>query len=113
VLEKLKINRDQVRKNLGLLHGVNLAEAVMIELVTRGMDRQVAHAFVRDASMEALSGKKSLEKVLGKKKEVAALIGEEEIARLLDPDRYIGTAVEQVERVIALLTPVARGTFPE
>ncbi len=113
VLEKLKINRDRVRKNLGLLHGVNLAEAVMIELVTRGMDRQVAHAFVRDASMEALSGKKSLEKVLGKKKEVAALIGEEEIARLLDPDRYIGTAVEQVERVIALLTPVARGTFPE
>ena len=63
--------------------------------------------------MEALSSKKSLEKILGKKKEVAALIGEEEIARLLDPDRYIGTAVEQVERVCALLMPVARGTFRE
>lgn len=113
VLEKLKINRDQIRKNLNLLHGVNLAEAVMIELVTRGMNRQVAHAFVRDASMEALSSKKSLEKVLMKKKGVAALIGEEGIARLLDPDHYIGTAVEQVERVIALLAPVARGTVRE
>ncbi len=113
VIEKLTINRDRIRKNLGLLHGVNLAEAVMIELVTRGMDRQIAHAYVRDASMEALAEGKSLTKILGKKKEVAALLGEEEIAHLLDPDHYIGTAVEQVERVIALLIPVAHGTFQE
>ncbi|HQC13284.1 MAG TPA: adenylosuccinate lyase, partial [Methanoregulaceae archaeon] len=54
VLENLYLNREQIRRNLDLLHGINMAESVMIELTKRGMGRQSAHELIRTSSMEAL-----------------------------------------------------------
>ncbi|HDS63173.1 MAG TPA: adenylosuccinate lyase [Methanofollis liminatans] len=107
VLEGLTIREENVRKNLDLLHGVNLAESVMIELTKRGMGRQEAHEAVRVASMTALAEKRPIAGVLGEDPAVAAVIDGAEIASLLDPENYIGTAVEQVERVIAKLAPLS------
>jgi len=107
VLEGLTIREENVRKNLDLLHGVNLAESVMIELTKRGMGRQEAHEAVRVASMTALAGRRPIAGVLGEDPAVAAVLNGSEIAGLLDPENYIGTAVEQVERVIAKLAPLA------
>jgi len=107
VLEGLTIREENVRKNLDLLHGVNLAESVMIELTKRGMGRQEAHEAVRVASMTALAGRRPIAGVLGEDPAVAAVLNGSEISGLLDPENYIGTAVEQVERVIAKLAPLA------
>ncbi|NVO66295.1 adenylosuccinate lyase [Methanofollis tationis] len=107
VLEGLTIREENVRKNLDLLHGVNLAESVMIELTKRGMGRQEAHEAVRVASMTALAEKRPIAGVLGEDLTVAAVLDGAEIAALLDPENYIGTAVEQVERVITKLAPLA------
>jgi adenylosuccinate lyase len=107
VLEGLTIREENVRKNLDLLHGVNLAESVMIELTKRGMGRQEAHEAVRVASMTALAERRPIAGVLGEDPAVAAVLTGVEIAGLLDPVNYIGTAVEQVERVIAKLAPIA------
>jgi adenylosuccinate lyase len=107
VLEGLTIREENVRKNLDLLHGVNLAESVMIELTKRGMGRQEAHEAVRVASMTALAERRPIAGVLGEDPAVAAVLTGAEIAGLLDPVNYIGTAVEQVERVIAKLAPLA------
>jgi adenylosuccinate lyase len=107
VLEGLTIREENVRKNLDLLHGVNLAESVMIELTKRGMGRQEAHEAVRVASMTALAERRPIAGVLGEDPAVAAVLDGAEIAALLDPENYIGTAVEQVERVIAKLAPLA------
>jgi adenylosuccinate lyase len=97
IIEGLTLREENIRKNLFLLHGVTMAESVMIELTRRGMDRQRAHELIREASMEALAKKESLENVLARSREVAACLTGEEIRNLLDPDRYIGTAIEQVE----------------
>jgi adenylosuccinate lyase len=99
VIEGLTLREENIRKNLFLLHGVTMAESVMIELTRRGMDRQKAHEYVREASMEALTRKEPLEDVLARNQEVATCLSKGEIRNLLDPDRYIGTAVEQVERL--------------
>jgi adenylosuccinate lyase len=99
VLEGLSLREENIRKNLHLLHGINMAESVMIRLAEKGMDRQQAHEFVRVASMEALAEGKPLEEVLAENRDVAACLSQKEIRELLDPDRYIGTAVEQVERL--------------
>ncbi|MDD3622030.1 MAG: adenylosuccinate lyase [Methanofollis sp.] len=107
VLDRLNIREENIRKNLDLLHGVNLAESVMIELTKRGMGRQDAHEAVRVASMTALAEKRNIAGVLEENPKVAAVLSAEEIARLLNPDNYIGTAVEQVERVVAKLRPLA------
>jgi adenylosuccinate lyase len=110
VLEGLTIKKERIRENLDLLHGINMAESVMIELTRKGMDRQDAHEHVRVASMKALETKKPLSEVLSHDPAVMALLQPREIADLLDPDRYIGTAVRQVELVIGKLGKVLEDT---
>jgi adenylosuccinate lyase len=106
ILEGLCIREDRIRENLNFLHGINMAESVMIELTKRGMDRQDAHEIVRITSMEALEGKRPLSEVLGNRQEVLKLLSHREIEDLLNPDNYIGTAVMQVENVIKKLRPM-------
>lgn len=103
VLEGLKINERNIRKNLMLLQGVNMAESVMIELTKGGMERQQAHEIVRVASMAALEEQRPLAVVLSEHPDVAGLLTLEQITVLLDPDNYLGTAVSQVERITAKL----------
>jgi adenylosuccinate lyase len=103
VLEGLQIRHERIRQNLNFLHGINMAESVMIELTKKGMDRQEAHEIVRVASMDALARKCALSKVLGNNSKVLELLCPDEIEGLLNPDNYIGTSVIQVERVIKKL----------
>jgi adenylosuccinate lyase len=106
VLKGLVINRNAIRRNLAFLHGINMAESVMIELTKRGMNRQDAHERIRSASMQALAEGNALADVLGKDTEILRYCPKADIAALLNPDSYIGTAVNQVERVIEKLSPL-------
>ena len=110
VLEGLVINRAAVRRNLAFLHGINMAESVMIELTKRGMNRQDAHERVRIASMQALVEERPLSDVLAKDPEVLRYCSSTDITALLNPDSYIGTSVSQVDRVIAKLSPLCFGS---
>ena len=105
VMDGLEFNKKNIRKNLMMLRGVNLAESVMIELTKRGMSRQDAHEAMRTASMQALAEDRDLARVLGERPEVTAFVSRAELNALLDPDAYIGTAVLQVERLIEKLRP--------
>jgi len=106
VLEGLVINRAAIRKNLALLQGINMAESVMIELTKKGMSRQDAHERVRLASMLALAENRPLAMVLAADSAVMRYCSKQDLEQLLSPDSYIGTAVEQVERVIRKLSPL-------
>jgi adenylosuccinate lyase len=104
VLDGLVINRAGIRRNLAFLHGINMAESVMIELTKKGMNRQDSHERVRMASMQALAENRSLADVLGADPEIVRYCSKSDIEALLNPDAYIGTAVQQVERVIDKLS---------
>jgi adenylosuccinate lyase len=106
VLDNLVINRAGIRRNLGFLHGINMAESVMIELTKKGMNRQDSHERVRMASMQALAENRPLADLLGADPEIVRYCSKSDIAALLNPDTYIGTSVRQVERVIEKLSPL-------
>ena len=106
VLDGLTINKENVRKNLTILDGIPMAESVMVELTKRGMKRQDAHETVRVASMEALRKKEDLAVILAEEPEVKKFLTRRELKSLLDPSKYIGTAPEQVDRVILRLSPL-------
>ena len=106
VIDGLVINRAAIRRNLAFLNGINMAEPVMIELTKKGMNRQDAHERVRMASMQALAEGKPLADVLATDPEVVRCCSKTDIAALLNPDAYTGTAVQQVERVIEKLSPL-------
>ena len=107
ILSGLVLNRAAIRRNLAFLHGINMAESVMIELTKRGMNRQDAHERVRLASMQALAEERPLADLLGMDNEVVRYCSKSDIKSLLSPDTYIGTSVAQVERVIGKLAPLA------
>ena len=103
VIENMRFYPENIRRNLDLLRGLNMGEAVMMELAMRGVGRQEAHEIVRSSAMIAHEGGKHFKDVLLANKEVAEYLSEDDIVNLVDPDKYIGTAVEQVEAVVAKL----------
>jgi adenylosuccinate lyase len=100
VVAGLTFYPENIRRNLGLLRGVQMSEAVMIELARRGFGRQAAHEIVREASMKAFEEKASLKEALLANPGIAARLTPADVDRITDPESYIGTAVEQVEEVL-------------
>ncbi len=98
-LRGLQLRPDNIERNLTMLHGLNMAENVMVELAKKGAGRQQAHEIMRQASMKAFEEKRELIDVLLENPAVTSHLKPQEIRDLLDPHLYIGTAVQQVERL--------------
>jgi len=98
-LANLRLRPDNIEKNLTLLQGLNMAENVMVELAKKGVGRQQAHEIMRQSAMLAFEEKRELADVLLENEVVTGKLSEAEIRALLDPHQYIGTAVQQVERL--------------
>jgi adenylosuccinate lyase len=103
VIENLRFYPENIRRNLELLRGLNMGEAVMIELAKRGVGRQEAHELVRTAAMKAHDTGQHFKNVLLETPDVARYLTAVDIENLVNPDKYIGTAVEQVEVLVAKL----------
>jgi adenylosuccinate lyase len=100
VLGGLIIRPERMRQNLKLTRGLNMAEAVMIELARRGMDRQKAHKVLRECSSRAIREHISLASAMRKDARIKKHLKDEEITRLLDPQRYLGSASRIVRQVV-------------
>jgi adenylosuccinate lyase len=108
VLDNILVFPKQMKRNLELTHGLNMAEAVMIELTRRGMNRQEAHALLRKCSSTSVRNNIPLTVVLRREGRVTQYIPEREIEKLIDPRKYLGSAAATVERVVKELGPLAR-----
>lgn len=104
VVEDLGFHEEEIRENLEMLDGVNMAEAVMMELARRGYGRQKGHEAVRRAAMRAHEEGTSMKESLLQDDEIGEWLEEDEIDALLNPDEYIGTSVERVEEVVERLS---------
>ncbi len=88
---------DNIKKNLYLSKGKNLAEAIMIALTKKGASRQDAHEILRTISM---AGDDFIDAVKANK-DVKAYLSNEELDCLLVPEAYIGEAKRLVEDVLS------------
>ncbi|MGQ9788340.1 MAG: adenylosuccinate lyase [Candidatus Hadarchaeaceae archaeon] len=100
VLSKLNVFPEQMKKNLEMTKGLNMAEAVMIELTKRGMNRQEAHSMLRRCSALAITNDQPLIEILAREPAIAKFISKEELGDLLDYRRYLGRAKEIVDKVV-------------
>lgn len=96
ILKNLRFYPKNIRKNLDLLQGINMSEAIMIELSKKGLGRQEAHEIIRQCAMQAKETTMHMRHVLINNPIVSRYLSEEEILRIMNPYKYIGTAVEQV-----------------
>ena len=97
IIQNLRFYPENIRKNLELLNGLNMGEAVMMELGRKGVGRQEAHEIVRQCAMSARENMTHMKDALLGNKTVSDYLTENEITQIMDPEKYIGTAVEQVE----------------
>ncbi|MFX1507299.1 MAG: adenylosuccinate lyase [Promethearchaeota archaeon] len=94
ILDGVKINKDNVSKNLFLLNGRQCSENLLIKLTT-SIGRQEAHKLLRD-----LTRKDDFTKAIKSHPQIKTLFNEKEIDEILDPLSYIGLAPELVDLVV-------------
>ncbi|MDH5199836.1 MAG: adenylosuccinate lyase [Candidatus Bathyarchaeota archaeon] len=108
ILEGLVFDYENIRRNLDFTLGLCLTERVMLELVKKGIGRQRAHEMLRRLAMECWDERRSLREVMLEDDEVGKMVTKADLDDWLKPENYIGTAVEQVDRVVETL----RARFP-
>ncbi len=100
LMKNLVLHPENIAKNLEMTGGMELAEAVMMDLTEKGMARQKAHELLRKLSIKAIREKKPLKDVLLSSSDIKKHLTKSEVDSLMDPANYIGTAVEQVKNVL-------------
>jgi 3-carboxy-cis,cis-muconate cycloisomerase len=96
----LTIDAQRMQDNLALTGGLISAEAVMMGLAPV-LGRHHAHEVVYAACREVAAGKGSLLDVLCANAMVKERLSREQIAALLEPRNYLGSAAAMVDRAIA------------
>jgi adenylosuccinate lyase len=103
ILEGLVFDHENIRRNLDMSLGLCLTERVMIELVGKGVGRQRAHEMMRRLAMRCWDEKRGLREVMLEDEEASGIVTEADLDDWLRPENYVGTAVEQVDRVVRKL----------
>ncbi len=103
IITNLRFYPEKIKQNLNLMYGLNMGEAVMIELAKKNVGRQQAHEIVRTSAMEARETGRHMKDVLISRPEVTRYLDQEDIEHIMDPGQYIGTAVTQVEMLVEQL----------
>ncbi len=99
MLGGLIVDPARMAKNLGMTHGLIVAEAVMMGLAPH-TGRNEAHDLVYDACRLAIESERPLLDVLLDIPAVAGPLGAERLRALTDPANYLGAAQAMVDRVL-------------
>jgi len=102
VLKNLVFHKENIKRNLYATKGLNLAEAVMIELTKKGVPRQSAHELLRKITLKAEKENTGLKELLLENKEVLKYLTKKEIEEVLKPEKYIGLAREKVDYIVRI-----------
>jgi len=99
LMSGLEVHPGRMRANLDLTHGLIVAEAVMMGLAPY-LGRERAHDLVYDLCRKAGERAVPLLDLLVADPEIRRHLDETALARLTDPQNYLGLAGEMVDRVL-------------
>jgi 3-carboxy-cis,cis-muconate cycloisomerase len=104
LLGGLIVDPARMAKNLGMTHGLIVAEAVMMGLAPH-TGRNEAHDLVYDACRLAIETDRPLLDVLLETPAVASPLGPEKLRALTDPANYLGAAPAMTDNLLARRRP--------
>lgn len=99
VLSDLKVNKENMYRNVLITDGLIASETVMLALGEK-IGRQKSHDLIYKIAMESQQQNKEFASMLIENEEVRSYFNKEEIKRLLDPKASIGLSENMTERVI-------------
>ena len=100
IVASLRVDEERMLKNMRLTQGRAMSEAVMIALAKKGVSRQEAHELLRKLAIKSEVERREFKRILLKDKLVHRKLSEKEIDEALKPRNYLGTAKEQVTRMV-------------
>jgi 3-carboxy-cis,cis-muconate cycloisomerase len=100
MLSGLEVDPARMRANLDLTRGMIVSEAVMMGLGPH-LGRQRAHDLVYDICRKVATSGELLLDLLAQDAEISRHLSRAELAKLCDPQNYLGLAGEMVDRVLA------------
>ena len=99
-LRGLKVDEEKMRENLELTAGAIMSEAVMLKLVEKGVPRNEAYMLLRSLVIKSMEEGRPLREILQEDEKISSLMSYEEIEETLKPENYLGTAREQVDKIV-------------
>ena len=99
IIDGLEVHAESMSRNLALTHGLIMAEAVSFALA-KHVGKQKAHQIVERACLRAVHDNMHLGDVLNANPDVTAYLSSHEIAGLLDPLNYLGSAQQMIKAVV-------------
>jgi adenylosuccinate lyase len=100
--ENIKVNPDNMRRNLGRTNGLIMAEHAMF-LLGEKIGKHSAHEEVGAAAKAAWNNGTTLEAELAARPSVARHVAALDLQTQLDPATYLGLAPESVDRTVAAI----------
>ncbi len=99
LLKNLKINRENMEKNLYLSHGLFFSQRVLLALIDKGLPRQRAYEMVQAQAMRSWKEKVPLYEKVIEDKEITSYLSPEELKGLFDVSYYLRYEDEIYNRV--------------
>ncbi len=89
VLENLKVNTNNMKRNLDLTKGLVFSQRVMLELTQKGLAREKAYQLVQDAAMDSWKNNTSFKDLILGQQEIKKYLTEDEIDSCFDYNYFI------------------------
>ncbi len=99
LLNELEVNKDVMRENLNITNGLILSQRVTYFLADI-IGKDTAESMIHDIAMKAIAENISLSDAIKNDKIASQYFTDQDLKNLLDPETYIGLAIEQVEIII-------------
>lgn len=110
LVEGMTFDHDQIGRNLARYGPFAATERVLMAAVRAGADRQEAHEWLREASLEAWEATRREEPnplvvLLAADERLTAYLAADEVRRLMDAGDYVGTAASRAKSFVADILP--------
>ncbi len=101
LIDGLVVNAERMKRNLEITGGLFFSEAILLELVRKGMARQAGYELVQRNALRAVAGEGSFRALLGADPDVAAKLTAAEIDRAFDLAHHLRHAGAIIDRALA------------
>ena len=99
LLKELKVNKYKMRENLEITNGLILSQRLTFYLADK-IGKDTANDLMHDVAKYALENNVSLEEAAMTNKTIQENITKETLSDILNPETYIGLAVDQAKLII-------------
>jgi adenylosuccinate lyase len=99
LVSHIQVNKQRIAENLRATGGLICSEAVMMDLAS-DMGRSEAHHVIADIVAETVQSGTGFTDALCAHPQISKLRTREQIEALLEPENYLGEAVEVVDRIV-------------